>query len=152
MVIDGFIMVGTAFSKKNICSCVPISKGASTYDVRWFLVIFDLPTYPNQMIYYISLLSKIRWGLTYLLNLESNVICGCSLKVISRGKWLLTLGWFPPHPGIKHGGSLYLWSVWQSTIGFSIPKIKEFLFITNRKIIYLCMPLVQWKVMLSKYA
>ena len=28
--------------------------------------IFDLPTYPNQMFYYISLFSKIRCSLTYL--------------------------------------------------------------------------------------
>ena len=34
--------------------------GAFTYDVRCFLGIFDLPTYPNQILYYISLFSKIR--------------------------------------------------------------------------------------------
>jgi len=43
-------------------------------------VIFDLPTYPNQMIYYISLFSKIRYTLTYLPTPKSDVICGCSLK------------------------------------------------------------------------
>jgi hypothetical protein len=31
-----------------------------------FLGIFDLPTYPNQILYYISLFSKIRCFLTYL--------------------------------------------------------------------------------------
>ena len=31
------------------------NEGAFTYDVRCFLGTFDLPTYPNQMIYYISL-------------------------------------------------------------------------------------------------
>ena len=36
------------------------SWGAFTYDVRCFLGIFDLPTYPNQILYYISLFSKIR--------------------------------------------------------------------------------------------
>ena len=41
-------------------------KGAFIYDVRYFLGIFDLPTYPNQMVYYISLFSKIRCSLTYL--------------------------------------------------------------------------------------
>ena len=35
-------------------------KGAFTYDVRCFEGIFDLPTYPNQTLYYISLFSKIR--------------------------------------------------------------------------------------------
>ena len=55
--------------------------GASTYDVRLFQVIFDLPTYRNQMIYYISLFSKIRWCLTYLPTLKSDVICGCSLSI-----------------------------------------------------------------------
>ena len=42
------------------------TKGAFTYDVRWFFGIFDLPTYPNQILYYISLFSKIRCSLTYL--------------------------------------------------------------------------------------
>ena len=32
----------------------------------FFLGIFDLPTYPNQMLYYIHLFSKIRCSLTYL--------------------------------------------------------------------------------------
>ena len=32
-----------------------LCRGTFTYDVRWFWVIFDLPTYPNQIIYYISL-------------------------------------------------------------------------------------------------
>ena len=33
---------------------------AFIYDVRCFLGISDLPTYPNQILYYISLFSKIR--------------------------------------------------------------------------------------------
>ena len=41
-------------------------KGAFIYDVRCFLGISDLPTYPNQILYYISLCSKIRCSLTYL--------------------------------------------------------------------------------------
>ena len=32
--------------------------GAFTYDLRYFWGIFDLPPYPNQMLYYISLFSK----------------------------------------------------------------------------------------------
>ena len=40
--------------------------GAFTYDVRWFWGISDLPTYPHQILYYISLFSKIRCSLTYL--------------------------------------------------------------------------------------
>ena len=39
-----------------------LHKGAFTYDVRCFLGSFDLPTYPNQILYYISLFSKIRWS------------------------------------------------------------------------------------------
>ena len=35
-------------------------KGAFIYDVRCFSGIFDLPTYPHQILYYISLFSKIR--------------------------------------------------------------------------------------------
>ena len=50
-----------AFDKK-----VKMAKGAFTYDVRCFGGIFDLPTYPNQILYYISLCSKIRCSLTYL--------------------------------------------------------------------------------------
>ena len=42
------------------------SKGAITYDVRCFGGIFDLPFYPNQILYYISLFSEIRFSLTYL--------------------------------------------------------------------------------------
>ena len=41
------------------------AKVGFTYDVRCFLDIFDLPTYPNPMLYYISLFSKIRCTLTY---------------------------------------------------------------------------------------
>ena len=47
--------------------------GAFTYDVRYFLGIFDLPTYPNQMFYYISLFSKIRCSLNYLPSLPKNL-------------------------------------------------------------------------------
>ena len=54
-------------------------KGAFIYDVRWFWCIFDLPTYPHQMLYYISLFSKIRWSLTYLPTQKSEVIYECSL-------------------------------------------------------------------------
>ena len=49
------------------------NKGAFTYDVRYFLGIFDLQTYPNQMVYYISLFSKIRCSLTYLPTQKSDV-------------------------------------------------------------------------------
>ena len=49
-----------------------------TYDVRCFLGIFDLPTYLNQMVYYISLFSKIRCSLTYLPTQKSDVIYECS--------------------------------------------------------------------------
>ena len=62
---------------------VSLHMGAFTYDVRCFLGIFDLPTYPNQMIYYISLFSKIRCSLTYLPTQISDVICECSLRVHS---------------------------------------------------------------------
>ena len=37
-----------------------LCQGAFIYDVRYFLGIFDLPTYPHQILYYISLFSKIR--------------------------------------------------------------------------------------------
>ena len=44
-----------------------INKGAFSYEVRCFLCIFDLPTYTNEMLCYISLYSKIRCRLiTYL--------------------------------------------------------------------------------------
>ena len=56
-----------------------LTKGAFTYDVRCFGGIFDLPTYPNQILYYISLCSKIRCSLTYLHTQESDVICECAL-------------------------------------------------------------------------
>ena len=70
------------------------SKGTSTYDVRWFWAIFDLPTYPNQMIYYISLFDKIRWSLTYLPTLKSDVICGCSLMMWKSWEiWVWYLFW-----------------------------------------------------------
>ena len=39
-----------------------MDKGAFINDVRCFSGIFDLPTYPHQILYYISLFSKIRWG------------------------------------------------------------------------------------------
>ena len=56
-------------------------RGAFTYDVRCFLGIFDQPTYPNQILYYISLFSKIRSTLTYLPTWKSDVICKCSLAM-----------------------------------------------------------------------
>ena len=48
------------------CLGDPEGKVAFIYDVRCFLGISDLPTYPNQILYYISLCSKIRCSLTYL--------------------------------------------------------------------------------------
>ena len=57
-----------------------LDKGAFIYDVRYFLAIFDLPTYPHQILYYISLFSNIRWGLTYLHTQKSDVIDECSLR------------------------------------------------------------------------
>ena len=58
------------------------TKGAFIYDVRCFLGIFDLPTYPNQMVYYIGLFSKIRCSLTYLPTQKSDVIYECSLMYL----------------------------------------------------------------------
>jgi hypothetical protein len=49
------------------------ARGAFKYDVRCFLGIFDLPTYPNQILYYISIFSKIRCSLTYLPYLLKNL-------------------------------------------------------------------------------
>ena len=65
------------------------TKGAFTYDVRCFGGIFDLPTYPNQILYYISLFSKIRCSLTYLPTQNSEVICECSIHcdIISDCCW-----------------------------------------------------------------
>ena len=40
-------------------------KGAYTFDVIALFGTFDLPTYPNQILYYISLFDKIRYSLTY---------------------------------------------------------------------------------------
>ena len=57
-----------------------LPKGAFIYDVRCFLVIFNLPTYPHQILYYISLFIKIRWSLTYLPTQKSDVIYECSLN------------------------------------------------------------------------
>ena len=73
--------------------------GAFIYDVRCFSGIFDLPTYPHQILYYISLFSKIRWGLTYLPTQKSDVIYECSLRPcklrylfnINKGLGLLNL-------------------------------------------------------------
>ena len=45
-------------SKKSMTGL--ICKEAFIYDVRCFLGTLDLPTYPHQMPYYISLFSKIR--------------------------------------------------------------------------------------------
>ena len=44
---------------------VPSTKGAFTYDVRCFWGIFDLPTYPNQKLYYYLVKSDAA-GPTYL--------------------------------------------------------------------------------------
>ena len=80
ILLKGFIFFFSALTKSIVIFWRNIFYlGASTYDVRWFWVIFDLPTYPNQIIYYISLFSKIRYSLTYLPTLKSDVICGCSL-------------------------------------------------------------------------
>ena len=61
-----------------------------TSDVFWG--IFDLPTYPHQILYYISLFSKIRLDLTYLPTQKSDVIYECSLNQISKTfhicKWI----------------------------------------------------------------
>ena len=57
---------------------------ASVYDIRCFLGIFDLPTHPNQMVYYMGLFSKIRCSLTYIPPQKSDVICECSLSIISN--------------------------------------------------------------------
>ena len=46
--------------QKGHCPIHYIPKEAFIYDVRRFLGIFDLPTYPHQILYYISLFSKIR--------------------------------------------------------------------------------------------
>ena len=58
-------------------------RGAFTYDVKCFGGIFDLPKYPNQILYYINLFSKIRSSSTYLPTYiptkKSDVICECSL-------------------------------------------------------------------------
>ena len=59
-------------------------KGAFIYDVRCFWGIFDLPTYPNQMVYYIGLIGKIRCSLTYLPTQKSDVIYECSLITVLK--------------------------------------------------------------------
>ena len=41
----------------------------------------------GQAIYYISLFSKIRWGLTYLPTQKSDVIYECSLKDTNSSTW-----------------------------------------------------------------
>ena len=46
-----------------------------------------LPTYLHQILYYISLFSKIRWGLTYLPTQKSDVIYECSLMQLLRSEW-----------------------------------------------------------------
>ena len=73
------------YRKKHLSSDIVFSiriifvKGAFTYDVRCFWAFFNLPTYPNQILYYISLFSKIRCSLTYLPTQKSDVIYECSL-------------------------------------------------------------------------
>ena len=64
--------------------------GAFIYDVRWFLGIFDLPTYPNQILdYYISPFSKIRCSLTYLpKNLTSYVNAPYVMLYFYLHNWL----------------------------------------------------------------
>ena len=65
---------------RNLPLGFKFTKRAFTYDVRCFLGIFDLPTYPDQILYYINLFSKIRCSLTYLPTQNSDVICECSLS------------------------------------------------------------------------
>ena len=55
-----------------------------TYDVRCFLGIFDLPTYPNQILYYISLFNKIRFSLTYLPKILTSYVNNSLEKKKSR--------------------------------------------------------------------
>ena len=47
-VINTVVELQVMDAKKNI----RIGKGAFTYDVRCFWGIFDLPTYPNQILYF----------------------------------------------------------------------------------------------------
>ena len=54
-----------------------------TSDVFWVFLTY-LPTYPNQMVYYISLFSKIRCSLTYLPTQISDVIYECSIKCLKK--------------------------------------------------------------------
>ena len=55
-------LLGAGLGPLSKILAVKICKGAFTYDVRCFWGIFDLPTYPNQILYYmyISLFSEIR--------------------------------------------------------------------------------------------
>ena len=62
------------------------------YDVRCFGGIFDLPTYPNQILYYISLCSEIRCSLTYLPTQKSDVIYECSLTYCLKPCLILDIG------------------------------------------------------------
>ena len=60
---------------------VTTPKEAFTYDVRCFLCIFDLPIYPNQILYCISLFIKIRCSLQLVSKIEKNMLC--KLYIIS---------------------------------------------------------------------
>ena len=71
--ISMFIKVATKLKGRKSwkqLSTISLILGALTYDVRCFWDIFDLPTYPNQILYYISpfrkIRCKIRCSLTYL--------------------------------------------------------------------------------------
>ena len=44
----------SAYSKFYLNFILILFSEAFTYDVRCFLGIFDLPTYPNQIVYYIK--------------------------------------------------------------------------------------------------
>ena len=81
---DAFLL--TPFSP-NAAICIR-EHSHMTSDV-FGLFLTCLPTYPNQILYYISLFSKIRCSLIYLLTYpwtsirrtqQSDVICECSLN------------------------------------------------------------------------
>ena len=82
---------------------IKLYMGAFIYDVRCFLGIFDLPTYPNQMVYYIGLFSKIRCSLTYLPTQKSDSIYECSLRgVFQPWGWRNFHTWQSAHSEILY--------------------------------------------------
>ena len=82
-----------------------------TSDVRCILGIFDLPAYPNQILYYISLFSKIRCSLTYLpKNLTLYVNAPLSnLAPIFRMKFLM-MNMKMQRPFVKYLEMLFFYS------------------------------------------